>query len=269
MATQAHLNTFILDKGVLIDICTVFEGIKLTLYKFDITTIVNDLNVWAFNRTLNQDHIDALYKAFIQQKNLHMMGTIKVVKAKEDEMQVIDGQHRLAMVKKYIEEGHTSPVNVFVEVYHVDTLDNPLVFQLFKMANTNLNVSVEDDVNMRLVNIVNALASDNVLRHGIVDKNHGNVHRPRISKKQLYELLKDNIKAQDIKLSVDDIVKRIKDINDEISTKSNLELFRRKQPCETKMNFKHSAEKIHFYLNLPGSYAPEHWIKMISTQTQA
>lgn len=265
MDSKTYADTFVLDKGVLIDICSVFDNIKLSLYKFDIITIANDMNVWAFNRKLNQDHIDEMYNVFIQQKNPHMMGTIKVVRTKIDEIRVIDGQHRLSMVKKYIDEGHTSPVNVFVEVYHVDSLEHPVVFKLFKMANTNLNVSVEDDVNMHIVNLVNALANDKVLGKGIIDNNDGKVRHPRISKKHLYELLKDHIKAQDIRLSVEETVKRIKDINEQIGSKSNLELFRRKKPCSTKLNFKNTADKIHFYLNLPGGFCPEVWIKMIST----
>lgn len=264
MDNQRPVDTFILDRGVLIDINTVYDGIKLSLYKFDMLTIIDDLNVWAFNRKLNLEHIDSMYNAFIQQKYPHMMGTIKVVKAKGDELQVIDGQHRIAMIEKYINEGNTGPINVYIEVYHVQSLDHPSVFTLFKMANTNLNVTVEDDVNLHIAEIVNALVSDAILGKGIVDKSAGKVQKPRISKKELYELLKDNIRAQDIKLSVSDTVRRIKEINEEISTMDNLQLFRRRHPSDKNVNFKAKADELHFYLNLPGQYNPKNWIQRLS-----
>jgi hypothetical protein len=259
-------NSSILNKGVLLDITSVFEGIKLSLYKFDIVTIANDLNVWAFNRQLNEEHVTSMYKDFLNQKYPHLMGSIKVVKGEDGSFQVIDGQHRLAMIKRYTDDGHKTPVNVFIEVYHVECVNHPIVFELFKMANKNLNVSVDDDVNMHLSEVVNALMADPQLSRGITDKNDGRVNKPKISKKDLYEALKTNIKAQDLRLPVPIIVERVKAINMLIAKKTNIELFGRRDPSQTNLNMKGKADAHNFYLNLPGRFPPEQWIKMISKQ---
>lgn len=257
----------ILTSGVLLDISSVFDGLKMSLYKFDIMTIATRLNVWAFNRKLNQEHVDAIYNDFIKQKHPHLIGSIKLVHDQQkDDFQIIDGQHRLAMINKYIQEGHTTSVNVFIEIYHVQSLNDPNVFKLFKMANTNLNVTVEDDVNVHIAEIVNALAEDPELRKGIIDKNDGRVNRPKISKKDLYEVLKANIKAQDLRLPVKDIVERIKAVNRLIGGKTNRELFGRTDPSQTNLNMKGKADAHNFYLNMPGRYPPERWIDMIGNQ---
>lgn len=256
-------NISILSKGVLLDITSVFEGIKMSFYKFDILTVANDLNVWAFNRKLNETHVEDIYNEFIKQRHPFLMGSIKVVKDESNVFQVIDGQHRLAMIRKYIDAGYRTPVNVFIEVYHVETMKDPVVFELFKMANKNLNVSVEDDVNIHLTKVVDALIVDSELVKGIIDKNDGRVNKPKISKKNLYEALKTHIKAQHLRLPIEIIVERIKTINREIGLKSNIELFGRNVPSQTNLNMKGKADAHHFYLNLPGKFTPEVWIDMI------
>lgn len=262
---EANITTSILNKGVLLDIKSVFDGIKMSLYKFDIMTIANELNVWAFNRKLNEEHVNNLYNDFVKHRYPHFIGNIKVVMDEENNCQIIDGQHRLAVIRKYIDEGHKAVIETYIDVYHVQSLTHPDVFTLFKMANTNLNVTVEDDVNMHIAEVVDALATDPELYKGIIDKNDGRVQKPKIAKKELYELLKTNIKAQDLRLPVEEIVRRIKIINTLIGTKSNLELFGRKDPSQTNLNMKGRADAHNFYLNLHGRYTPERWIEMISS----
>lgn len=221
--------------GILLDTMNVFDNIKLELYKFDAKDIIFKLDVWSFNRQLNQEHVDEIYKDLCSQTKPYLIGTLKVIKDASNEMKVIDGQHRLQALKKYILT-YTTAFPIFIEIYNVVSFDDEIVIKLFKLANKNLNVNVDEDLNMFVVELVNKLASDPELSRGIIDKNDGRVLRPRISKKELYEALKSNLKIHHLNQSIDDIVVKIKEVNYHISNMSYLQLYSRREPCQKKIN---------------------------------
>jgi hypothetical protein len=255
----------IFSESKLLDTSFTFDNIKQTLHKFDTNSFVDEFDVWAFNRKLNDEHVNNLFKVLCEQTNPHFMGTIKVVKDTKNVCQIIDGQHRLEAIKMLKKEYPKKNMTIYVEVYHVDRIDNNIVHELFKMANSNLNISIQDDLNIFVIELVNKLAENPNLKNGIVDKNDGRINRPRISKKTLYEALKDNLKANHTQLSISTLVDIIEKINIQISQMSNLELFGRNNICDTNKNMKRNAMKYNFYLNLPGRYPPEKWIEMISS----
>jgi hypothetical protein len=264
MSESSYKNADILNQSVLLDVNVVFDNIKHTFHKFDIDTFVDEFNVWAFNRKLNEAHVDKLYNDLCEQTVPHLMGTIKVVKDQNGNFQVIDGQHRLQAAKRFRADHGHKKMTIYVEAYHVDSIDSCVVFDLFKMANSNLNISVADDLNMFVIELVTRLANHHILGKGIVDKNDGRVNKPRISKKALYELFKDNLKAHHMNLDINKIVESIGMINIHISKMTNLELFGRNNTSQYNLNMRCNAEKYNFYLNLPGKFPPEKWMDMIS-----
>jgi hypothetical protein len=248
------------DNGILLDTQTVFNNIEMQLYKFRVQDIISSLDVWSFNRELNQEHVDNIFTGLCCQQQPHLIGTFKVVRDEYNDMKVIDGQHRLQALKKFGEIHKDKHISIFVEMYNVTTLNDPVVFDLFKLANTNLNINVEDNLNVFVAELVNKLAEDQVLSKGIIDKNDGRVNRPRISKKELYEVLKKNLKIHHLNQPIDVLVKKIKDMNYHISRMSYLQLFSRREPCQKKINMKCNAERYSFYLNIEGNYSIEKWI---------
>ncbi len=252
---------------VLLDESIVFDNIKLSLYKYDAKTFCNQFDVWSFNRKLRTEHVQKIYSDLCLQKNPYLMGSIKAIKDNKNKIRIIDGQHRLEALKMFMDNSDSVDKNVciLVEIYHVSSLDNDIVFELFKIANNNLNVSVEDEIDMFVVNIVNRLIAEPELSKGIIDRNDGRVYRPRISKKVLYEELKKNLKAEHMTLSIQTIVNRIKLINKHISKMDCLQLFGRKETSQTNVNIRCNAAKYGFFLNMTGKYPPEKWIEMIST----
>jgi hypothetical protein len=71
---------------------------------------------------------------------------------------IIDGQHRVQAMRRFmndINEGKLSNKNkhwnVFLEIYHVSSINDSVVFELFKIANNNLNMTDEDDVTQLLM----------------------------------------------------------------------------------------------------------------------
>lgn len=247
----------ILKFGVQLDFSIVFDHIKMSLHKFDMLDIYNQLDVWAFNRKLDDEHVQSLYNAILQHKAGHFMGTIKMIKDDNNVFKVIDGQHRLQALKTYYDNHVNNPlhISIYVEIYHLHSLDDEIVFELFKIANNNLNVKAEDHVNMFFVDLVNALMRDSELCQGIIDKNDGKVNKPCMSKKEVYEKLKYNMKLQDVQLPIDEVVNRIKRINNAIG----------RIIINTNITVNNArAINKHFYLNLKSQmYCPERWILWI------
>lgn len=260
-ASTASFTSFdVEDYATLLDTQTVFDNITMQLCKFHVHDAISKLDVWSFNRKLNQEHVDNIYYGLCKQKQPHLIGTFKVIKDASNEMKVIDGQHRLHALRQFVEAKPNVEFTIFVEIYNVSCLNDPVVFDLFKMANTNLNINVEDDLNVFVADLVNKLAEDPVLSKGIIDRNEGRVLRPRISKKELYEVLKTNLKIQHLNQPVDVLVTKIKDMNYHISRMSYLQLFSRREPCQKKINMKCNADRYSFYLNIEGNYSIEKWI---------
>lgn len=260
----------ILERGVHLISDIGFDNIPITWYKFDASQICEELNTWAFNRKLNIEHIEHIYDALRQSKNPCFMGSIKVIKDINNNFQVIDGQHRLQAMRKYINDINDGTLpnkskhwNIILEIYHVNSVSDAIVFELFKIANNNLNMTAEDDVNMYIAGVMDAIVSDRELSKGVIDVDDKRVNRPRITKKALYEAMKDNIRAQDTRFSKEEIVARIKRLNYIMSVKSNLEMFGRKKLSDKNAKQKEKADKLGFYLNLDGRFPPCEWIPMI------
>jgi hypothetical protein len=243
----------------------VFDDIKLSLYKYDAELFCNMFDVWAFNRKLKEEHVQNIYQHLCSQKHPHLMGSIKAIRDTENNFQIIDGQHRLEALRLFITNHTNKQVLIIVEVYDVTSISDDIIVDLFKIANNNLNLSIEDEVDVNIKRIVEALSKDPELKGGIIDKKAGKIYRPRISKNALYEEFKQNLKVEHLKLPIDVIVERIKMINRYISKMDCLQLFGRKETSQINVNCRCNASKYGFFLNMTGKYPPEKWIDMIGT----
>jgi hypothetical protein len=195
----------------------------------------------------------------------HLLGSIKVVRNRNKEHRIIDGQHRLLAIRQILEEDETMTWNmdVIVEIYEVDDIEHGNeVFDLYMKANKNVNVVPEDSLDMDVINIVNGLCHDKILSAGIVDKQDGSVYRPRISKKELYEHFKDHFKPQE-KMKVDHVIDKVKEINRKIGLMSHRSMFGERNSNRIR-NQKRKADDLKFFLNMAESkYPPSIWIPFI------
>lgn len=246
------------------------NGITVHYYLETARRIVRQLNNWSFNRNLNKAHVKQIKDALVKQKSPHLMGTIQIVRDIGGKCKVINGQHRLQAVKEILEldVDHKFNLTIMCEVYNLPIQDmddaedeTAMVDKLFKTANANLNFKAEDDHELFCKQVVQAMRKEVVFKEGLVNKTTGTVYKPRLLEKDLFEAFKEHLVR---KYTVQETVKKIKDLNMKLGTKTNLEMFGRNKLTPKQVTQMTKAEKIGFYLNVATSkYPPEVWIKMI------
>jgi len=225
------------------------------------------LQTWCYNRKINEDHKNKIKKELLEQKDPHLMGTIQIVRDKNQQARIINGQHRLKAIQEIIGEDidNNFEIHCLFEVYDVDILDliNPTeteqehIIQLFKKANSSLYMTPEEENDVLCRKLVDLLSKDFI---GIVDKETGSVHRPRIVKKDLYEQVKTCLSVHNI----EHIVSRIKQINSDYKTMADQDFFGTSKPSIDRLKRRKKAEKLGFFLNCDDYCSvPEKWLKLI------
>jgi hypothetical protein len=240
-------------------------------YFMSIRDVAPHLMTWCFNRKLDKEHKDNIKKDLLSQTHPHLMGTIQVVRDKQKKCKVVNGQHRLKAIQEIIQDdlNMTFHMNVMFEVYdlpvqNIDDIEENMedIEMIFKTANKSLNFVPEDDHDLFCRKIVTQMASDPLLKKGIVDRSIGNVNRPKILMKDLYEDLKTYLPS-DLGTSIEDILIAIKKINVDLSMKTIKDMYGRVQPAIRKMRQHEKAKQMGFYLNLDGRFPPSVWIPML------
>lgn len=226
---------------------------------------------WDFNRKIDEAHVNSITQELTSAIIPHLLGTIKLVQYKNNgRYKVIDGQHRLAAISRITQQNLTWDMKLFVEIYDVEDENDTMISDLFEKANNNLNFNNSTD-NPRnhnvVVEIVKQAAAHKDLCDGIIDTDMSqqSVYRPRITKKELFELFKKFFNpGPDVDASV--IVNGMVQINLQLGsgTMPHKEIFKVKDVTKQQQQLK-KAEKYHFYLNLKDSrYPPEVWIQRLS-----
>ena len=178
---------------------TSMNDIEVQYYFMPIRNIIHLLHTWCFNRTINVDHKNTIKEAIIKSK--HLMSTIQIVRDSYGNTRVINGQHRIKAIQEIIKGDLEMEfdMNVMFEVYNVPIdlenfdEDQDLIEWLFKQANNNLNVKLEDDHEMFCRKVIQTMMNEPVFKKGLVDKPTGTVHRPRLLTRELYEALLEHL----------------------------------------------------------------------------
>jgi hypothetical protein len=242
----------------------IYDGLTtLHVYATNARSILPLIDNWAFNRKLNEQHVNNIVNDLKSQQTPHLMGTIKTIREPNTMMRIVDGQHRYTAVKRILEEDVNMVwnINLIVEEYTVDDISGDVAINIYKNANKNLNVRVEDLPDIRVMEFVNLLAKK--FPSGIIDKNVGGVRRPRITKKDLYNQCQNPafidyiVRAH----SKDDVVHKVMRFNARLSTMSIKELFGRDNPAKSKLIHYNKAREIGFYLNLDSKFTVLDWLK--------
>lgn len=234
--------------------------------------IVPVVQAWAFNRPLDEAHVDALHRALATSKHPFLMGTLKFVHVVPTQrVFMIDGQHRHAAILKAMESDPDFDMRVVAEIYHVQRPNDLAVQALFEKANNSLSMITEHAPTQRLIDLVNAMCQDAELnspqdRPNIVDvpETRSRVNRPRIAKKALANAVQaSKARSELLACDVDVVVERARQMNAWLSTLPTTRLFGNETPASQRRRA--AAARIGFFLNASTKWPPERWLPMLLT----
>jgi len=236
-----------------------FDGIKRVICNVSARELVNICDTWCFNREIDISHIKNIENDLKTQKYPTLLGTMKII-YNNSEYKVIDGQHRLEAIRNIIRDDVTMSWDfpLIVEIYDVNGLNKEIINYLYNKANENLNIRTEDHLDTFIMELIEKLMKHPILKTGIVDKQDGNVNRPRISKKELYDKLKKYNKTPSD--TTNELCEKIAKKNREIGTMSLMELFGNTDEKSRKKLER--AKSLGFFLNMTDCKIKiDDWIK--------
>lgn len=232
---------------------------------------------WCFNRSINTDKVDELYDSLCQSYSIPF-----ILQAVYDEKHtnpvskilILDGQHRLEAIRKYIEMKDSlwqCTHKVWVCVHKLDYAESTnanIAIELFKKINNNRVVDQSELPDMFVADLVKSVCDIVLFRkQKVIGMNAitSSCHSPCIHKKELSALFnehKDFIKSGN--KSIKELVENIQKINHIISIKSFEDLYLAKHRSSEKTRWQKAVSKS-FFLNLKNSkFTPDQWIKHIN-----
>ena len=185
----------------------IFENNIFKMYATD-RDFVNNIKLWSCQRDLNKEHVNILSNS-ISKRN-YTIGTFKLLEDSNNNIRCIDGQHRIAALKKIIQNDSKFNCDLFLEIYKVNNFESEEATDLFLDANCNLNM-IDKRPNISLCNVLKYFETE---YPGILNnvKEGKRVNRPRIDKKMFIEVIK--------KLNIDytdkDIITNLTILNNDI-----------------------------------------------------
>ena len=241
-----HNNYHLYDK--------IDENENSSLYKIDFRTLIRNIGHWSYNRPLKKEIIDNLYKNI---KNNNISWILSAVKEKDnDNIYLIDGQHRLEAIRKIIDEDNDRKINkyLYVNIYYVDNIDEDFEYikELFIKINSNTPLENFDFPSSFSAKLIREIIRDPVLSIGISTnpKTHS-AHQPMIHKKTLNEYL--NISYSIIKdIDINLIINNLKFANNRLSIMTFDKIYYNcnKADIEKNKNNWNKANELGFYLGL-------------------
>lgn len=167
-----------------------YEDNNVKFYASDARDFIPNIKLWSSQRSVNQNHINELIECL--KKRNHFIGTFKIVRDKEKKLRLIDGQHRFLAIKKIMENNSSFNMNIVIELYETDNFDSDYTINLFKEANSCLNVSEADLPNIVCNKVIKQLCER--FPNMIIEIKEGKrCNRPRVDKRELYLKLREYI----------------------------------------------------------------------------
>lgn len=239
------------------------------LIKIDYVSLIRYIKHWSFNRQINDDFVNELYDSIVE--NNKIIWTLTAIKERSNNnLYLIDGQHRFEAIKKRMTEDNNLQFNnnLYIKIYLIDNKENEsqYIIDLFNKINKNTPLGENDYPDNSIINIIQKIIIDPVLNRGIkTDEKRHSAHQPYIHKKTLNDIFqryKDIIKTIDVDL----IINNLKIINNRLRLKPFEDIYLNDNI--TNRNKWESAKKIEFFLGLKeckSIYKIENIIRNIKT----
>jgi hypothetical protein len=264
---QDEFQEFLFDSSDTIKILD--DNEHSMLIKIDYVSLIRYIKHWSFNRQINDDFVNELYESIVE--NNKIIWTLTAIKERSNNnLYLIDGQHRFEAIKKRMSEDSNLQFNnnLYIKIYLVDNKerDSQYIIDLFNKINKNTPLGENDYPDNSIINIIQKMINDPVLIRGIkTDEKRHTAHQPHIHKKTLNDIFqknKDIIKTID----ADTIINNLKIINNRLRLKPFEDIYLNDNI--TNRNKWESAKKIEFFLGLKeckSTYRIENIIRNIKT----
>ena len=225
---------------------------------------------WIYNRSLSREKVDELYEEIKTNSNKLCWTLHAFFNKSNNEVIILDGQHRREAIKKYLELNDNDMSNedeILIWLYDIeDEETNELdIINLFIKLNNNEPIDKKNLPSIRKINLFNLIIKEPCFEKAIrSSKTTIEARSPYISKKQVKNIV-DLIINKFPQLSNEEILIKIKEMNKKISNKATIEnieeqLFKRKLNKKEKEIIDECFE-LKFYLNIKNSiYDNFKWI---------
>jgi hypothetical protein len=257
-------NKYVLGNPLYSD--TVYNNIQYEKYRCDAKTLIPNVTNWSYNRPLDMTHVAQIKNQLRQMQHPFLIGSIKILKDLEsDNLQILDGQHRVVAIHELITEDATFTLQLDVDVFVVEKIEeNDIsIHELFMMANNNKNISINQIPQKKTIEVIDLMRQ--CWPQNIKTDDKKSAYKPNITKRELYQVLNKRITetASLMNKSYKDIFKKIFDINAKLRVKPLKDLFGRVAVSQRRLSMYEKAKKHDFFLNMEGNFGLEIWVNML------
>ena len=242
---------------------------KSALIKIDYNSLIQYVKHWSYNREIIDTVVDKLYDSINEDNNIIWVLTAIKERA-NDELYLIDGQHRYEAIKRKLTEDIDFRIEkyLYINIYYVDNIedDDEYIIDLITKINNTAPFNIPDFPSRRNINLINKMIKDPIFKKGIsTDDKTNSANQPKIHRKILHSKLNTfNSYIQDIDDEI--IIDNLKKINKFIGLKSFNDIYKNDEhKKQSNKNAWEKANTIKFYLGLKNTiYTIDNIIKNIS-----
>jgi hypothetical protein len=225
---------------------------------------------WLYNRSISSVKVDELYEEIKTNSNKICWTLHAFFNKSNNDVIILDGQHRREAIKKYLELNDHDLSNeddILIWLYDIEDeeTNEEYLIDLFIKLNNNEPIDRGILPSKRKINLFNLIINEPCFKKGVRPSETTNEARsPYISKKQVKNMI-DLIINKYPQLSNEEILIKMKEMNKKISNMATIEnieeqLFKRKLNKKEKEIIDECFE-LKFYLNIKNSiYDNFKWI---------
>jgi len=245
------------------------ETDKTALIKIDFNSLIQFVKHWSYNREVISSVVDNLYNSITDNNNI--IWVLTAVKEKEnDELYLIDGQHRYEAIRRKISEDIDFKIEKFlyINIYYVDNIneDAEYIIDLITKINQTAPFNVPDFPSNRNIKLINKMIKDPIFKKGIsINDKTSSANQPNIHRKTLHSKFNEyNSYIKDFDDEI--IIENLKKINKYIGLKAFKDIYPKdEQSKQANKNAWEKANDIKFYLGFKNTqFTIDNIIKNIS-----
>ena len=220
------------------------DGVKI--FVANSRPFITNSKIWQYNRKLDENHIKELKDIILSKPCLE--GNIDVLQDNNDDLCVVNGQHRYKAMEQIMEEDEKFNNEIIINVHKVTSFESNEANEIFKSTNNSKNVELEDQPNIKLQKIIEGLKI--YFPNEITNNKSGKANLHRLDQKEFYNLLQYNDTFTNKNESEEYFITKIRQINKDLSIKSYEELFGTKKRTDKRDKLYKKASDSSFYLGI-------------------